>query len=375
MRLQLSGMVAVAVLGATAMAQADGAISARGVYYKERATRVVQPMFDAIFDAGARGLVNAHFLVDAITSASTAAGALDAEPFTEDRYEAGIGYTHEVDDLRVGASAKYSTESDYRAVFLGARGELDLAEKNTVVGLGVGASFDRMTGGAESGLGALMLACEPGELPTAACNLSVYTVFASVTQILSRNLVLGVSVDYSLHRGFQSNPYRQAVVGFQTDPEQHPTSRDRQAYAVSLRYFVSQTDTTVIGAYRFYRDNWLDTDAVGAGAHTPELRIVQQFGDVMDVSIRYRYHSQYRAYFYQERYDMPQTFVSDDVKLSDFSTNLFEGKLGVYGEMFGLEDSRWAGARLEAILQYVTQQNRFGDAIVGQLAFTVPFEY
>lgn len=368
-------MIALALLAATGSAQADGSLSARGVYYKERATRVVQPMLDALFDAGARGLVNAHFLVDAITSASTSSGAVDAEPFTEDRYEGGLGYTHELDNLRVGVSSKYSTESDYRSFYLGARGELDLAQKNTVLGLGGGVSFDRITGGAESGLGALMLTCAPGLMPTAACNLRSYALFGSATQILSRNLVFGASVDLAYLRGYQSNPYRMAVVGFQTDPEQHPTSRDRQAYAVSLRYFVPQTATTLIGAYRYYRDNWLDRDASGAGAHTPELRIVQQMGDFADASVRYRYHSQYRASFYQERYEAPQTFISDDVKLADFSTHLIEGKLGVYGEQFGFEDVRWAGARIETILQYVAQQNRFGNAIIAQLALTVPFEY
>ena len=75
MRLQLAlaGLVASAGLGS--VAAADGSVSVRGVYYKERATRVIQPMLDGMFEAGARGLVTTHLLVDSITSASTRPGS------------------------------------------------------------------------------------------------------------------------------------------------------------------------------------------------------------------------------------------------------------------------------------------------------------
>src|SRR5215831_17131791 len=98
MRLQL---IAVAVLAIAAPAHGDGTLAMRGVYYKERATRVMQPMIDATLDAGSHGTVTGHFLVDAITSASASSGAADAKPFTEQRYEGGIGYAHQLGDLTV----------------------------------------------------------------------------------------------------------------------------------------------------------------------------------------------------------------------------------------------------------------------------------
>ena len=93
MRLQLAVVAAIAA-GAAAAARADGTLALRGVYYKERATRVMQPMLDAAVEAGERGLVTGHLLVDAITSASQSSGAVNTEPFTENRYEAGIGYAY-----------------------------------------------------------------------------------------------------------------------------------------------------------------------------------------------------------------------------------------------------------------------------------------
>jgi hypothetical protein len=46
----------------------------------------------------------------------------------------------------------------------------------------------------------------------------------------------------------------------------------------------------------------------------------------------------------------------------------------VLGEAFGLS-GRWAAARLESILEYVVQHNRFGNAVVAHVALTLPFTY
>src|SRR4051794_28664683 len=98
MRLQLTPIrlvLAAIALAVAAPAYADGTLAVRGVYYKERATRVMQPMLDGMFDVGTHGIATGHFLVDAITSASASSGAASAA-FTERRYEAGLGYAHEL---------------------------------------------------------------------------------------------------------------------------------------------------------------------------------------------------------------------------------------------------------------------------------------
>ena len=382
MRLQL----ALAACLAAGAAYADGTVTARGVYYKEKATRVVQPMLDGMFEVGAHGLVNAHFLVDSITSASQSAGAVNAKQFTENREEGGLGYTHAieapfgdesiVDGIRVGGEGKYSTESDYKSFYIGARGEMDLAEKNTTVGAGFGYGHDKVSGGASGGLGQIMLQCKQGEPDQPECPLDSYSGFASVSQLLTRRAIVGATYDVAALRGYQSNPYRSAIVGMNTMRETHPTSRTRHAIALSARYYFDQTRTTVIAQYRYYRDNWLKHGAIGAGAHTPELRIVQEVGSTVDASLRYRFHTQLAAFFYQDRYNMEPAdgFVSDDVKLSAFRSHTVEAKVGMLGETFGL-GGRFAAMRFEAIIMYVAQDNRFGNAFVAHLAATFPFEY
>jgi hypothetical protein len=372
MRLQLAVGAAVAVL-APAPASGDGTLALRGVYYKERSTRVIQPMLDAAFEAGARGLVTAHLLVDAITSASQSAGAVNAEPFTERRYEVGGGYSHELSGAVLSATARYSTEPDYRSTYVGVRGELAPAQKNAQLAIGAGLGRDTLSGGPASGLAQLMLQCEPGAAETPECGLHTYAVFVSASHLLSRTATAGVSFDYIGQRGYLANPYRSAIVGTPTSVgtqrERHPSARDRRAAAVFGRYYVRPTATTLVGSYRFYSDDW------GIHAHTPELRAVQELGPSADLSLRYRFHAQTRAAtFYAERYETEQMLVSDDVKLSRFTGHTMEGKLGVLGEVFGLSGIG-AGARAEIIFSYVVQNNRFGNAVVAHAALSIPFSY
>jgi hypothetical protein len=373
MRLQLTIGAAVLVSAAAlGPARADGTLAMRGVYYKERATRVMQPMLDAMFDAGVHGVATGHFLVDAITSASASSGAANAAAFTERRYEAGLGYSHELGALTLGIDGKYSTESDYVSRYIGVRSQLELGQKNTVLGLGGGASFDTVSAAASQGPLQITLRCDAMHPSETDCPLSVYSVYGSASQIVSQNAVIGVSVDVAALRGYQTNPYRQAIVGETLVSERHPTSRTREAFAATARYYVAESGTTLIGGYRYYRDDWQ------VHAHTPELRVVQEIGFDADASLRYRYYRQDGAYFYKTRYpadDAAMTqFVSDDVKLSTFTGHTIEAKLGVLGEAFNLP-GRWAGARFESIIEYVIQHNRFGNAVVAHVALTLPFNY
>ena len=375
MRLQLAALL----LAVASTAHADGTLAMRGVYYKERSTRVIQPMLDGMFEVGARGLVNAHLLVDAITSASAGSGAANAAAFTERRYEAGGSYTHELDgpvewmdSLRLGGEGKFSTESDYRSIYGGARAEADVAQKNAVIGLGAGISHDSVSNsGAQSPMGGPRLDCRnTGNATATDCPLDFYGLFLSGSQIVGKNVVIGATYDLSRLSGFQANAYRQVITSTGFVAERHPDQRTRHALAASVRYYVPASQTTFVGAYRYYTDSW------SIHAHTPELRIVQQVGLDADASVRYRYYTQSAAFFYQRRYGDPgmYEFLTDDPKMSAFDGHVMEAKLGVMGDAFSL-DGKWAAARFEGLLQYIIQHNRFGNAVEAHVALTVPFDY
>lgn len=354
------GAAAVLSLGlglAAGSARADGSLTMRGAYYKERSTRVVQPMLDGSFQVGEHGTADGHLLVDAITSASSSSGASDAA-FTEKRYEGGGGYMHELTWGKLRGDFRLSSEPDYVSLFGGASVELGFAEKNTIVSLGLGGGHDKVSNaGAQS---PFSVAIEE--------TLDTGLAAASVSQLLSPDLVVSAGYDVSYLSGYQQNPYRFVSIGTTPMAERHPDTRTRHALAATAKWFATATATTLIGSYRFYADSW------GILASTPEVRIVQPLGDLLEAGVRYRFHHQGAADFYKPMYTQEEAYVTDDEKLSSFTTQTIEGRFAVLGEAFGLCGD-WAEARGEVLVQYIDQNNRFGNAIAAQLALTLPFTY
>jgi hypothetical protein len=342
-------------------AYADGEVSLRGGYYKERATRVVQPMIDVKAEAGENGQFDGHLLVDTITSASIAAGAQGVE-FREQRYEFGAGYSHRFSDLTLGGSLRYSHEPDYQSLFASLRGAIDLFQQNTRLGLGVAYGDDDLSNA--SGQGGLM---EPlmGELTTALAT-------ASWTQVLSDVLVSELTYDFTFLDGFQENPYRTVAAGGMRAEERVPDLRYRHAVALAARRFWVGLDAVSLASYRFYGDNW------GVFGHTPEARWIQRLSSEIFVHGRYRFHWQNRADFYRSIYDSAdpslEPFITDDPKLGAMTTHTIGGKLEVGLSAFGVS-GRSGDIRAELQFDYLVQDNRYGNALQAQLGVTVPFVY
>ncbi len=348
---------AVVVLGsAAAPARADGELTMRGVYYKERSTRVIQPMLDGKGTVGDNGEVDGHLLVDAITSASVAAGAA-GEAFSEKRLQFGGGYLHRVmDRFRLGASGRWSREPDYDSWFVGARGDVALADDNTVIGVAGGYGHDLITSNAPN----MRSGGFEGELTTKLGSVSV-------SQLVSPRLVIGATYDLIYLAGVQHSPYRSVRVDGVLMPEAHPRTRLRHAAAASARWS-GPGETTFIASHRVYDDDW------GILGLTPEVRIVKEVDAGLEVGLRYRFHWQRAADFYQDEYAPDDQLRSDDVKISGFTTHTLGFKLAVYGRALGLPE-RMAEWRGEVIFEYVDQNNRFGNAGIAHAALSVPFEY
>ncbi|HUH01722.1 MAG TPA: DUF3570 domain-containing protein [Kofleriaceae bacterium] len=366
MQLSLAAALSVAAILALPHAvQADGELSLRGAYYKERATRVQQPMIDGRFDAGETGEVRVHALVDAITSASVAAGAA-GEPFTEVRWEGGAGYLRELDTpvapLRLGVQGRYSNEPDYVSFFGGVRAELDLAQRNTTVGLAFNYGHDQLNNaGSQGGISQII----EGTLDTVMGS-------ASISQLLSPTVVVKATYDLIYLDGFQQNPYRSVVAGGVVERERVPDTRLRHAVAASTRGHLPGSGTTLVANYRLYLDDW------GIVAHTPEVRAIQSLPREAELALRFRYHRQSRAEFFRTVYDTNdptmQPFLTDDVKLSAFDGQTYGTRLEAPLSALGVRGER-ADIRASASFEYVVQNNRFGDAVIAEFAITVPFAY
>ncbi|HVK78707.1 MAG TPA: DUF3570 domain-containing protein [Kofleriaceae bacterium] len=348
----LAALVVIAVTAA-GTARADGELTMRGVYYKERSTRVVQPMLDGLFGVGENGQADAHLLVDAITSASVAAG----EVLEEKRYEAGGGYRHQLGRLRLGGQARYSTEPDYKSIYGGVSAALELFDKNLTVGLAAGAGHDWIN---NAGMPSSTL--EKREL-------SNYLGSLSLSQILSENAIISFTYDLTYASGFQANIYRSELINGLPVHERHPEQRTRHALASSLRRFIPGTSTTVVLGYRYYTDDW------GVEGHTPEVGVIQDVGDHVTFGLRYRFHTQREADFYRDRYDDPNVmYVSDDAKLSRFDSHTLGARFAIAGAALGFGGLLGAMTG-ELVIEYVAQDNAFGNAGIAHAALTIPFGY
>jgi len=359
MRLQL--ILIAATLASAGPARADGELSVRGAYYKERSTRVEQPMMDARFDVGEQGELRAHMLVDSISSASVAAGAAGT-PFDEKRYEGGASYLHTLDIFRFGGGARASSEPDYKSAIASLRGEVALAQRNTILGLNLAGGRDTLSNeGAQSDI------VDPieGRLWTALGSLSV-------SQVLTPVLVAQGTYDLVYLSGFQENPYRSVSAGGTLEPERVPATRLRHAVQGGLRTFLPMTRTTLAGSYRFYVDDW------GVIGNTPEVRVIQEIVPDLDAHLRYRLHHQTAADFYETTYPTAdpavEPYLTDDAKLSELTTQTIGLKLDVLASLVGIH-GQLGQARAEAMFEYIIQSTYFGNAVAAQIAVTFPFRY
>jgi hypothetical protein len=319
-------------------------------------------MLDARFDVGEHGELAAHTLVDTITSASAASGAAGSA-FSENRYEVGAAYLQRfLDSFGAGGGLRYSQEPDYRSFFVTVNGTAELGQRNTTLAFTVARGHDRVTNANTHNPIAAPIV---GYLDTTLASFGV-------TQVLTPLWLAALTYDFMDLNGFQENPYRVVSAGGMLVPERVPKVRLRHAIAASARTYLPTSRTEFLGSYRFYTDNW------GVIGHTPELRVIQEITRDLFAQVRYRYYQQNGAFFFQPVYDTNDPaidpYLTDDPKLAPMTTHILGGKVELALAAVGFQG--FSGrVRTELLVEYLFQDDRFGNAVHAELAITVPFEY
>lgn len=377
-----SGLILVLVVLASASVRADdvsgtwtGEVEVRGNYYWERSTRVVAPEASARVDAPTGTSIHAEYLIDSITSASLATGALTDKRFTELRHDArgGIDQKFELDDtgataLTVGAQGGVSTEPDYQSAGGGLSAALSFDHDATVLHLGADYLHDevgKILRGADRSMGGRDLS-NRGTVGT----LDALHLSASVDQLLSPTLTFSTGYELSYLTGFQENPYRGVMVMGTLRSENHPDERYRHTLHGRLAWYIKPTHTALHAIYRAYLDNW------DIAALTPEVRVYQEFGPSLQLRLRYRYYTQTRADFYKAGPDYISTdnYVTADPKMSQFHSQLLGAEFVVHLNMFENSPLDFlAAGHLALNFEYLWNTNRYGDGVIAQSSVTVPF--
>jgi hypothetical protein len=378
LRLQLTMRrlwLVVALLLVAAPGRSEDRVTVRGAYYREHSTRVVQPMVEAFKDLPYGIDVGAHFLVDAITSASVAAGTASDSIFTEMRKEAGFTIGETILHTRIAGGYRQSREPDYVS-HTGSLSFLQDVWENSGTLAVVGAfSYDTIG-------------------PMLDRHLDTWFGGVGYTQALLPTLNTQLAYDVTYLDGYQANPYIQVP---NLGREKIPAKRLRHALAARIAYYIPMSSTGLQLHYRYYFDhgvgkdkNFLDEMGVGRDpwqlrANTIEGHLFQTLGPNVDVRLTFRHHSQGAAAFWcntdptrggvTDCYGTMPTYYSADAKLGPLATNVVEAELNIDARpLQTVPVLQWfSGGSFQLSYGRYLQDTRYGDAHLLQTGYTLAF--
>jgi len=146
-----------------------------------------------------------------------------------------------------------------------------------------------------------------------------------LSQVLTRNLLLGLNYETDADSGFLHSPYRgvrfidpTVARGYSYQPERYPGTRTSNAASAEIKYYLPW-HASVDGTYRFYTDTWgIDSNTFRLGYTQPAFAHLTFDGNV-------RYYDQSHATFYSDLfpYANAQNFLARDRELAQFHSLTF----------------------------------------------------
>jgi hypothetical protein len=304
MRLQLIAAI-IALGSASAWAQevedrepGEGAVDASvAVYADDDDTTVLTSLVDGEIRLPVPAVVDAHVLVDAVSSASVDVVSAATPVWTENRVEFGASVVARLAGVDVSAGYLTSGENDWRSHTVLAGVRRQMFQKNTTVSVGyaftdnrIGRAFD----------------------PNFERDLVVHGAELGLSQLLDDKTLVAASYTLQRSDGYHASPYRYVTTATGlASPELHPDDRTR--HGVTLRALRAIGDAASLDVqYRAYADGW------GVMSHTGTVAWTRELGEPLDVRVRARGYYQGAADFYQQTYEMPMRYMSADRELGTF---------------------------------------------------------
>jgi hypothetical protein len=252
---------------------------------------------------------SANYYVDKVSSASIDV-VTTASPYEEERtqYSLGLDYLHDRWIMSMGLTK--SEENDYTAETFSFGISQDLFGDLTTISLGYSLGDDTVSRRGDA-------------LFADVVERQQYRV--GLSQILTKKLLLGLSLETITDEGFLNNPYRSVRYadpttpqGYSYEPEIYPRTRTSDAGALRLRYFLPSR-AAIHGEYRSYRDTW------DIKADTYELGYTHPLDGGWIIEAKLRFYSQNHADFYSDLYPyvQAQNFLARDKELSTFDSQTF----------------------------------------------------
>jgi len=251
----------------------------------------------------------ANYYVDSISSASIDV-VTSASPYTEHRTEESVGLTNINDATTMNFSYTTSRENDYDAKTANISFSHDMFGDLTTVTLGYSRGWDNVGNSID---------------PTFSEDAGRQSYSVGLSQIVTKNTIVGLDIETITDEGFLNNPYRSVryldstnALGYSYEPEVYPRTHTSNAIAIRSLYYLPYR-ASINGEYRFYNDTWDVT------AHTFSLGYTHPLEKDWILDFRYRYYSQSHADFYNDLFPFQgsQNFLARDKELSSFNDQTF----------------------------------------------------
>lgn len=255
--------------------------------------------------AGPQISMSGQYYVDSVSAASVDVLAT-ASPYTEERteYTFGVDYLHEDSILSLGFTN--SSENDYEANTAYFSISQEFFGGMSTVTMGYANGWDEVGKFGNDSFS------EEADRRNYQLGLS---------QVVTRNSLVGLDLEVVTDEGFLQNPYRQNryvdpndSTAFLYQPERYPETRTSTSVAFRALYYLPYR-ASIRGEYRYFSDTW------GINAHTIELGYVHGLNQHWTLEGSVRYYSQSEADFYSDLFpfENSQTHLARDKELSSLS--------------------------------------------------------
>lgn len=249
--------------------------------------------------------VSANYYVDSISGASIDVMAT-ASPYTEERTEHSVGVDYLHNKTLVNLNLTNSSENDFEAKSMHLGISQDFFGDLTTLSLGYSRGWDEVGKRGDE---------------VFAEEATRHQFQIGLTQVLTKSLIMGLSIENISDQGFLNNPYRSvryldpdSASGFRFEPEVYPQTRTSNAASLTANYYLPYR-ASVYGEARVFSDTW------GIDAKSFKLGYIHTFGEQWIVDFHLRHYQQNKADFYQDLFTRSEEFNvrARDKELSTFN--------------------------------------------------------
>ena len=263
--------------------------------------------------------VEANYFIDKVSGASVDVLS-QASVIKDERKQKSLSLDYIHDKTQYNLSYTNSTERDYISNTTHFSLSQDMFGDLTTVSLGFTDSRDKV--GENNGSAFKPVISWLGHATSRSYE-------GGLSQIITKNLIMGATLEIITDQGLLSNPYRSiryadptVPLGYSLASQTYPKTHTSTAAEARAKYYLPFRAAASV-SYRYFTDTW------GIRANTIELGYTQPIANKFILEGRLRHYSQSHANFYSDLFPFvnSQNFVGRDRNLAASTNNTIGAKL------------------------------------------------